>query len=72
MWEMNFDKNDQRKLLNDVIAQSFDEAVDLCNFVQTRVGKPDGSVVNTFWLGREHMISDPDTLADYIKLECER
>ena len=69
---MNFDQNYQRKLLNDVVAQRFDEADDLCHFVQTRVGKPDGSVVVTYWLGRKHMITDPNTLADYIKFECER
>ena len=69
---MNFDKNAQRKLLNGVIAQRFDEADNLCHCVQTRVGKPDGSVVNTFWLGPEHMISDPETLADYSKFECEK
>ena len=69
---MKFDQNYQRKLLNDVVAQRFDEADDLCQFVQTRVGKPDGSVVVTYWLGRKHMITDPNTLADYIKFECER
>ena len=42
---MKFDQNYQHKLLNDVVAQRFDEADDLCQFVQTRVGKPDGSVV---------------------------
>lgn len=55
---MKFDQNYQRKLLNDVVAQRFDEADDLCQFVQTRVGKPDGSVVTIYWLGREHMITD--------------
>ena len=69
---MKFDQNYQRKLLNDVVAQRFDEADDLCQFVQTRVGKPDYSVVTTFWLGREHMITDWNTIADYIKFECER
>ena len=69
---MKFDQNYQRKLLNNVVAQRFDEADDLCHFVQTRVGKPDGSVVTTYWLGREHMITDGNTLADYIKFECER
>ena len=44
---MKFDQNYQRKLLNDVVAQRFDEADDLCQFVQTRVGKPDDSVVTT-------------------------
>ena len=69
---MKVNKNYQHKLLNDVVAQRFDEADDLCHFVQTRVGKPDDSVVTTYWLGREHMITDRNTLVDYIKFECER
>ena len=44
---MKFDQNYQRKLLNDFVAQRFDETDDLCPFVQTRVGKPDDSVVTT-------------------------
>ena len=69
---MNFDQNYQRKLLNDVVAQRFDEADDLCHFVLTRVVKPDDSVVTTYWLGRKHMITDRSSIADYIKFECER
>ena len=69
---MKFDQNYQRKLLNDVVAQRFDEADDLCHFVQTRVGKPDDSVITTYWLGREQMITHRNTLADYIKFACER
>ena len=45
---MKFDQNYQRKLLNDVVTQRFDEADDLCQFVQTRVGKLDNSVVTTY------------------------
>ena len=69
---MKFDQNYQRKLSNDVVAQRFDEADDLRQFVQTQVGKPDDSVVTTYLLGREHMITDRNTIADYIKFECER
>ena len=69
---MKFDQNYQRKLLNDVVAQRSDEADDLFQFVQNRVGKPDDSVVTTYWLSREHMITDRNTIADYIKFECER
>ena len=69
---MKFDQNYQRKLLNDVVAQRFGEADDLCHFVQTQVGKPDDSVVTTYWLAREHMITDQNTIADYIEFECER
>ena len=69
---MKFDQNYQRKLLNDVVAQRFDETDDLCHFVQTRVGKPDDSVVTTYWLGREHMITHRNTLADCIKFACKR
>ena len=69
---MKFDQNYQRKLLNDVVAQRFGEADDLCHFVQTQVGKPDDSVVTTYWLGQEHMSTDQNTIADYIKFECER
>ena len=63
---MKFDQNYQRKLLNDVVAQRFGEADDLCHFVQTQVGKLDDSVVTIYWLGREHMITDQNTIADYI------
>ena len=63
---MKFDQNYQRKLLNDVVAQRFDEADDLCQFVQTQVGKPYDSFVTTYWLGREHMITDRNTIANYI------
>lgn len=38
---MKFDQNYQHKLLNDVVARRFDEADDLCHFVQIPVGKPD-------------------------------
>ena len=69
---MKFDQNYQRKLLSDVVAQRFDEADDLCQFVQTQGGKPYDSFVTTYWLGREHMITDRNTIADYIKFECER
>lgn len=61
---MNFDHNHQRKLINDLVAQSFDEANDLYLFGQNRVGKPADSVVTPYWLGREHMITDPNNLAD--------
>jgi len=59
-------------LLNDVVAQRFDEADDLVRFVQNRTGKLDESIATTYWLGKEHMIKDKTTLTAYIKFECER
>ena len=66
------DQNFQNKLLMDVISQHFDEADDLVRYVQNRTGKLDSSVINTYWLGEEHMLSDKTALAKYIKFECER
>ena len=66
------DQNFQNKLLMDVISQHFDEADDLVRYVQNRTGKLDSSVINTYWLGQEHMLRDKTTLAKYIKFECER
>lgn len=60
------------RLLNDVVAQRFDEADDLVRFVQNRTGKLDESIVTTYWLGKEHMIKDKFTLAAYVKYECGR
>ena len=56
----------------DVISQHFDEADDLVRYVQNRTGKLDSSVINTYWLGQEHMLRDKTALAKYIKFECER
>ena len=56
----------------DVISQNFDEADDLVQFVQSRTGKLDESVIASYWLGQEHMLKDKVALAKYIKYECER
>ena len=69
---MKLDQKFQNKLLLDVMSQHFDEADDLVQFVQQRTGKLDGSVINSYWLGQEHMLKDKTTLAKYIKFECER
>ena len=66
------DQKFQNKLLLDVMSQHFDEADDLVQFVQQRTGKLDGSVINSYWLGYEHMLKDKAALAKYIKFECER
>ena len=66
------DQNFQNKLLMDVISQRFDEADDLVSYVQNRTGKPDGSIISSYWLGREHMLRDITGLEMYIKFECER
>ena len=66
------DQNFQNKLLMDVISQHFDEADDLVRYVQNRTGKLDSSVINTYWLGQEHMLREKTALAKYIKFECER
>ena len=42
---MSFDQKFQNRLLIDVISQNFDEADDLVQFVQSRTGKLDGSVI---------------------------
>ena len=69
---MSFDKKFQDRLLLDVLSQHFDEADDLVQFVQQRTGKLDGSVINSYWLGLEHMLKDKVALTKYIKFECER
>ena len=66
------DQDFQNKLLMDVISQHFDEADDLVRYVQNRTGKLDSSVINTYWLGQEHMLREKTALAKYIKFECER
>ena len=68
---MNFDQKFQNRLLMNVISQNFDEADDLVQFVQSRTGKLDESVIASYWLGQEHMLKDKATLAKYIKYECE-
>ena len=69
---MAYDQVYIERLLNDVLAQRFDEADDLVRFVQSRTGKLDESIVTTYWLGKEHMIKDKSTLAAYVKYECGR
>ena len=69
---MNFDQKFQSNLLNDVVSRRFSDAEDLVHFVQTRTGKYDSSIITSYWLGREHMITDKTTLSAYVKLECER
>jgi len=69
---LKLDQKFQNKLLLDVMSQHFDEADDLVQFVQQRTGKLDRSVINSYWLGQEHMLKDKTTLAKYIKFECER
>ena len=69
---MSFDKKFQEMLLMDVMSQHFDEADDLVRFVQKRIGKIDGSVSTSYWLGQEHMLKDEIALKKYIKFECER
>ena len=69
---MSFDKKFQDTLLMDVMSQHFDEADDLVRFVQKRIGKIDGSVSTSYWLGQEHMLKDKVALNKYINYECER
>ena len=69
---MNFDQNFQSNLLNEVLSSRFSDVEDLVHFVQTRTGKYDSSIITSYWLGREHMITDKTTLSAYVKLECER
>lgn len=69
---MAYDQVYIERMLNDVLAQRFDEADDLVRFVQNRTGKLDESIVTTYWLGKEHMIKDKSTLAAYVKYECGR
>ena len=68
---MNSDHSFQSNLLN-VVSRHFSDAEDLVNFVQTRTGKYDSSIITLYWLGREHMINDKPTLSAYVKLEFER
>ena len=69
---MKFDQSFQTQLLNDAIGQLFDDVDDLVSYVQNRVGKPDSSIVTSYWLGQEHLLKDKTTVANYIKYECER
>ena len=57
-------------LLNDLISQRFDEVDDLCRFVQNRLGKMDNRTATLFWAGKEHMLSDRNTLEAYVKSEA--
>ena len=58
-------------LVNDLVSQRFDESDDIIRFVQNRIGKVDSQKAPAFWAGREHMISDRQTLKAYIKSEVE-
>ena len=57
-------------LLNDLVSQRFNEVDDLCHFVQNRLGKMDNRTAILFWSGKEHMLSDRNTLEAYVKLEA--
>ena len=69
---MMFDRDYQLKLLNDVLNQRFSDADDLVNFVQIRTGKIDGSIITSYWLGKEQLINDKISLRAYIEFECSR
>ena len=58
-------------IVNDLVNQRFDEAGDIIRFVQNRLGKADSQKASAFWAGREHMISDRQTLKAYVKSEVE-
>ena len=58
-------------IVNDLVSQRFDEADDIICFVQNRLGKADGQKAMAFWVGREHMIGDRQTLKAYVKSEVE-
>ena len=57
-------------LLNDLVSQRFDEVDELCRFVQNRLGKMDNRTATLFWAGKEHMLSDRNTLEAYVKSEA--
>ena len=69
---MSFDKKFQNRLLMDVMSQHFDEGDDIVRFVQKRIGKIDGSVSTSYWLGQGHMLKDKVALNKNINFECER
>lgn len=58
-------------IVNDLVSQQFDEADDIIRFVQNRLGKADAQKAMVFWVGREHMIGDRQTLKAYVKSEVE-
>ena len=58
-------------IVNDLVSQRFDEAGDIIRFVQNRFGKADSQKASAFWAGREHMISNRQTLKAYVKSEVE-
>ena len=58
-------------IVNDLVSQRFDEADDIIRFVQNRLGKMDVEKSSRFWVGREHMITDRQTLQAYVEFEFE-
>ena len=69
---MMFDQGFQSKLLYDVLSQRFGDADDLVNYVQTRTGKFDSSIVTSYWLGRDHTANNDLAGLEYIQFECNR
>ena len=58
-------------IVNDLVSERFVEIDDVCSFVQNRLGKMDNQKAVAFWVGREHLINDRQTLQTYVKSEVE-
>ena len=68
---MKISRSEIASLVNDLVSERFDEVDDLCRFVQNRLGKMDVEKSSRFWVGREHMITDRQTLQAYVEFEFE-
>ena len=68
---MKISRSEIVALVNDLVSERFDEVDDLCRFVQNRLGKMDVEKSSMFWIGREHMITDRQTLQAYVEFEFE-
>ena len=68
---MKISRSEITTLVNDLVSERFDEVDDLCRFIQNRLGKMDVEKSSMFWIGREHMITDRQTLQAYVEFEFE-
>ena len=66
---MKLNQSEIDNLLNDLVSQRFDEVDNLCRFVQNRLGKMDERNAALFWAGKEHLLTDRNTLEAYVKSE---
>lgn len=68
---MKINHSQRDTILNGLVSKRFDEIDNLCRFAQSRLEKMDNQKTMAFWVGREHMINDRQTLQTYVKSEVE-